>query len=113
MLNKRRQRRKKQKKVVEQTMIGKIIDLPMEEFKEELVKQRVNIGTMKNLILNLESIYFELRNRKEAIIKAYLENRLSSSEAEDAVNGIYAEMIKIEEKITFLKIKVTELVNVD
>lgn len=106
-------RKKKQKKVVpQQTMIGKIIDLPMKEFEEELIKQRVNIGTMKNLILNLESVYFELRNRKDAILKMNFETTISKAEAKDALNGLYAEMIKVEEKITYLKRKVTELVDV-
>ena len=60
----------------EKSMIGKIIDLPMEDFERELVEQKVNIGTMNNLILNLEAIYFDLRNRKDVILNSIFEGRL-------------------------------------
>ena len=57
-------RRRKKKQKPEKSMIGKIVDMSLEDFKEELVKQKVNVGTMNNLILNLEGIYYELRMRK-------------------------------------------------
>lgn len=110
-------KRKKNKKKVEepqmQSMIGAIVDMSLEKFEEELIKQKVNIGTINNLILNLESVYFELRTRKDAIIKAKFEGRLEEHEADTAVNGLYAEMIKVEQKITYLKQRSKELVNVD
>lgn len=94
-------------------MIGKIIDLPLKDFEEELVRQKVNIGTINNLILNLESVYFELRARKDAILKASFEGTVERVEAEKAVSGLYAEMIKVEQKITYLKQRSKELVDVD
>lgn len=108
-------KRKKKKTEVEppQTMLGKIIDMSMQEFEEELVRQKVNIGTMNNLILNLESAYNELRVRKDVLIDAKLRGTVEESKVQEAVNGIYAEMIKIEEKITFLKKRFKELVDVD
>lgn len=108
-------RRKKKKKVEEpKTMIGQIIDLPLEDFKEELVRQQVNIGTINNLILNLEGAYNELRVRKDQILKMVFENKLDIKDptVDKAFNGIYAEMTKLEIKISYLKEYVKELVNV-
>ena len=97
----------------EKSMIGKIIDLPMEDFERELVEQKVNIGTMNNLILNLEAIYFDLRNRKDVILNSIFEGRLEKdAETEKAINGLYAEMTKLEQKIIYLKAKVKELSDV-
>lgn len=94
-------------------MIGKIVDLPLKEFEEELVRQKVNIGTINNLILNLEGAYYELRVRKDAIIKSSFEGNIEKAEAQKVVNGLYAEMIKVEQKITYLKQRSKELINVD
>lgn len=97
----------------EPSMIGAIIDLSLEDFEKELVKQKVNIGTMNNLILNLEGAYFELRTRKDAILKATFEGTITKTESNNVLNGIYAEMIKLEQKIVYLKQRVKELINVD
>lgn len=110
----RRRRRKKQKVQQSQTTVfGKIVDMSLEDFQNELVRQRVNIGTINNLILNLESIYYELRMRKDAIIKASFEGTINKDEAQSAVNGLYAEMIKVEQKITYLKQRSKDLIDVD
>ena len=93
-------------------VIGYIVDMPFEDFKEELVKQKVSVGVMNNLILLMESIYFDFRNRKEALIKLVFENRLTKEETEKAINGLYAEMTKLEQKIVYLKDRVKELSNV-
>ena len=58
---KERRKRRREKQQEQPSMIGKIIDLPLEEFKAELAIQKVNVGPMNNLLLNLESIYFDLR----------------------------------------------------
>ena len=112
-MRRRRKRRKKSEQTQSTSMIGAIIDLPLAEFEKELIEQKVNIGTVNNLILNLESMYFELRTRKDAILKKSFEHTLDSGEARVVVNGLYAEMIKIEQKITYLKQRRKELVNVD
>lgn len=110
----RRRRKKKQKMQQQQpSMIGKIVDLSLEDFEKELVCQRVNIGTINNLILNLEAVYFELRSRKDAILRANFNGTLQRAEAEKLVSGLYAEMIKVEQKITYLKQRSKELVDVD
>ena len=103
---------KKKQPKEEKSMIGKIIDLPMEDFERELVEQKVNIGTMNNLILNLEAIYFDLRQRKDVLMQSVFEGRLTKEETDEPIKGIYAEMIKLEQKITYLKAKVKELSDV-
>lgn len=99
----------------EKSMIGKIIDLSLEDFEEELKVQEVNIGTMNNLILNLEGIYYDLRMRKDSVLNLVFKGGKSKDDPEikKALDGLYAEMTKIEQKITYLKQRVKELVNVD
>lgn len=103
---------KKKQPKEEKSMIGKIIDLPMEDFECELVRQKVNVGTMNNLILNLEAIYFDFRQRKDVLMQSVFEGRLTKEETDEPIKGIYAEMIKLEQKITYLKAKVKELSDV-
>lgn len=109
----KKRRKRKQKPVETRSMIGKIIDLSLEDFEKELIAQKVNIGIMNNLILNLEGAYNELRMRKDAVIKASFDGTISKDQATALTNGIYAEMIKTEQKITYLKQRTKELVNVD
>lgn len=96
------------------TMIGKIVDLPLEDFDKELIEQRVNIGTINNLILNLEGVYYELRVRKDAVLGLVFKGIKSKDDPEikKSIDGLYAEMTKVEQKITFLKQRSKELVNV-
>lgn len=99
----------------EPSMIGKIVDLSLEDFEKELKEQKVNIGTINNLILNLEGVYFELRTRKEGILDLVFKGIKDREDPEikKALDGLYAEMIKTEQKITYLKQRSKELVNVD
>ena len=103
------------KKQPEKSMIGEIIDMPLEDFEDELVKQKVNVGTMNNLILNLESVYYELRMRKDGVIKLVTDGKKLKDDLEitSALNGLYAEMTKVEQKIVYLKERTKELMNVD
>lgn len=112
--------KKKQTKDLEevkqyQTTMGQIIDLPLEEFKAELIKQKVNIGTMNNLILNLEAIYFDLRQRKEAVLDLVFKGLRDKEDPEvkKSLDGLYAEMTKVEQKVVYLKEVTKELINVD
>ena len=106
-------RRCKKKQKPEKSMIGNIVDMSLEDFKEELVKQKVNVGTMNNLILNLEAVYHDMRTRKDIIIQSSFEGRIDKDTAQKSVNGLYAERIKVEQKITYLKQRSKELINVD
>lgn len=111
----RKNRNKKQKAEQQTSTIGIVIDMPMEEFKEELVRQRVNIGVMNNLILNLEGSYAELKSRKDSVLDLVFKGMKSKDDPEitKSLEGLYAEMTKIEQKVVYLKQRVKELVDVD
>ena len=103
---------KKKQQKEEKSMIGRIVDMQMEDFKSELVRQKVNVGTMNNLILNLEAIYFDFRQRKDVLMQSVFEGRLTKEETDEPIKGIYAEMTKLEQKIVYLKDRVKELTDV-
>ena len=107
---KERCRKKEQKEL---SMLGKIVDMSLEDFEKELKEQKVNIGTINNLILNLEGVYYELRTRKDAVLKMKFEGAVDTDTTKSALNGLYAEMIKVEQKITYLKQRRKELIDVD
>lgn len=98
----------------EENILGVLVDLPLEDFERQLKEQKINIGVMNNLVLNLEAIYFELKTRKEAVLDLVFKGGKSKDdpEIEKALNGLYAEMIKIEQKITYLKQRREELIDV-
>lgn len=98
----------------ELSLIGSIIDMPLETFEEELVKQKVNIGTINNLILNLEAMYNELKVRKDKVAEIIYRGEKPKGDPETmkVITGLYAEMIKAEQKITYLKQRSSELIDV-
>ena len=85
--------------------VGDIIDMPLEDFKRELVAQHVNIGTINNLILWFESIYAELSGRRNAVMDLVRKGIRAKDDPEvvKSLNGLYAEMTKIEQKVVHLK----------
>ena len=89
--------------------MGQLVDMPLEDFENALIEQEVNLGVIKGLILNFESVYFELRTRKDAIIKLVTSGDKSKEEVSEVLNGLYAELIKTEQKITYLKQRAKEL----
>ena len=106
-------RRKKNQSI---TAIGQIVDQPMEDFKKSLEEQHTNVGTMNNLIHYLNGAYADLRQRKDTIMKSLESEDITKrdrKEIEKTVKGIYAELIKIEEKVVFLQDKVKELIDVE
>lgn len=108
-------KRKKKSKQQEQSMIGMIVDMSLEDFKKEVKRQRINVGTLNNLILNLEGAYYELRIRKEGVVSLVTEGKRKKEDPEikKALQGLYAEMTKLEQKIVYLKDLVKDLMNVD
>ena len=106
-------RRKKNQSI---TAIGQIVDQPMEDFKKSLEEQHTNVGTMNNLIHYLNGAYADLRQRKDTIMKSLDSEDITKrdrKEIEKTVKGIYAELIKIEEKVLYLQDRVKELVDVE
>ena len=106
----------KRKKKQSITAIGQIVDQPMEDFKKSLEEQHTNVGTMNNLIHYLNGAYADLRQRKDTIMKSLDSEDITKrdrKEIEKTVKGIYAELIKIEEKVLYLQDRVKELVDVE
>lgn len=95
----------------EMSLLGRLVDLPQEEFEKELREQKVNIGVMKNLILSLESAYNNLRVMKDDLIKMIEKGNKSKEDKEvgEVLKGIYNELMKIELKINHLKKEVKTL----
>ena len=106
----------KRKKKQSITAIGQIVDQPMEDFKKSLEEQHTNVGTMNNLIHYLNGAYADLRQRKDTIMKSLDSEDITPKDRKEidrTVKGIYAELIKIEEKVTYLQDKVKELIDVE
>ena len=106
----------KRKKKQSVTAIGQIVDQPMEDFKKSLEEQHTNVGTMNNLIHYLNGAYADLRQRKDTIMKSLDSEDITlkdRKEIKKTVKGIYAELIKIEEKVVFLQDRVKELIDVE
>ncbi len=95
------------------SFLGEVIDMPMDEFKQSLDDQKVNRGTMQNLILWLENTYAQLRAAKDEIISRCMSDTLSKDapEVQKSLNGLYAEMLKTEEKVVYLKKRCREVGN--
>ena len=111
-----RRRKKKNKTNENQSMIGSFIDADVEVFKRELIAQKVNIGTISNCILSLESAYNELRERKDAVIKLIKYGDVDTSqryEYQKALQHLYIELQKVEDKIVILKERREELLKLD
>lgn len=106
-------RRKKKKQEPVQSMIGRIIDLPLEEFKKEIVDQKVSIGIIQNTKINLTGAYEELRIRKDDIVNQILLSKLDRNDpvVKKTLDGLYAEMTKIELKSLYLTERANELLN--
>ena len=100
-------RRKRKRNKVQS--IGGLIDLPFDTFKEEVIKQKVPIGVLNNYILLFESSYSELRGRKDAILDLVYSGEKTKDEVQTILEGLYAEMTKLEQKIVFMKDRVSVL----
>lgn len=106
-----RRKRKRKGQQPQPSTLGILIDMPMEKFKEELVRQKVNIGIVNNLILILTGSYNELRIRKEAVLDLVFTGKKTKEEVNKALEGLYAEMTKLEQKIVYLKERSKELLD--
>ena len=104
----------KKKKSV--TAIGQLVDLSMSDFKKYLKENNVNIGVMNTLIMSLNGAYYELKQRKESLMTMYTSDKTPSfqkKKIEKSIKGIYAELIKIEEKVVYLTETSKNLLDLD
>lgn len=91
-----------------ESTLGKTIDLPLEDFKKDIIEQKVPIGVLNNMYLLFNASFNDLVRRKNVL----MEKKASGEIEEDitpVVKGIYSEMIKIEQKCTFLVERIDEL----
>lgn len=89
---------------MEQSALGVLIDSSMEDFKKEADK--MNVGTINGLVLLMSSAYSELNARREAIMAS---DTISLDDKTEAVKGLFCEMVKIEEKVTYLRNRAKDL----
>ena len=104
----------KKKKSV--TAIGQLVDLSMSDFKKYLKENNVNIGVMNTLIMSLNGAYYELKQRKESLMNMYTSDKtpaFQKKKIEKSIKGIYAELIKIEEKVVYLTETSKNLLDLD
>ena len=89
--------------------------MPLEQFKEELVKQNTNIGVASNMILLLNAIYEDLKQRKDLVLDlVFNEGRdKEDPEIKKSLEGLYALMTKVELKITHLQEYKKGLIDLD
>lgn len=102
-MSKRRRKKKRQSKP-ETSMMGRIIDLSLEEFKEELTKQRVNVGIANNLRLHLVGEYERCKIMVQDLQTAILAGTLKEDDpnVQKSYVGLHVQMQKIEEKVAYL-----------
>ena len=84
--------------------LGVLIDSPMEDFIKEVSNK--NVGVLNNLILTLTGTYEELEARHEAVLGS---DTIPFDKKSEVVKGLFSEMLKIEEKVTYLKKRVGDL----
>lgn len=90
--------------------IASIVDAPQEEF-ESIVGSTANQGDIQYLTVLLSSVYAQLRQNKDDVIQLVYEGVLTKddAEAQRILEGLYAEMFKVEHKITYLKKRNAEI----
>lgn len=106
-------KKRRKKKQIEKSVLGRIVDMSLEDFEKELVKQKVNIGVINNLIMLLSATYHDLVQRKDGVLDLVFKGEKKKEEVQPIVEGLYAEMTKLEQKITLLKEKSKKLLDLD
>lgn len=84
--------------------LGAVIDSKYEDFVEECKK--LSAGEVQNLIFALSHTYADLVLRKDVILVG---TDITLEEKQNTVLRIYAEMQKIEDKVTYLRKRAKEL----
>lgn len=106
-------KKRRKKKQIEKSVLGRIVDMSLEDFEKELVKQKVNIGVINNLIMLLSATYHDLVQRKDGVLDLVFKGEKKKEEVQPIVEGLYVEMTKLEQKITLLKEKSKKLMDLD
>lgn len=96
--------KKVKKKKKEKSVIGTIVDCSMKDFEEEI--KVLNRGTLISLKDSMSLLYKDLKMRVSLISS---KEDISADEKKTALEGLFAEMLKIEEKVVFLTKRIEEL----
>lgn len=91
--------------------LGEIVDFPIDDFRKSIVNEKVSVGVINNLIHVMSGAYYDLVHRKNAVLDMLKKGEISKKEAEYTIQGIYAELTKLEQKITYLKERSKELLD--
>lgn len=109
-MNKNRSKKKEESEEQKQLeAFGKLIDMPLDEFKEVEKQECVPVGQLNILSIRFKSVYHELVGRKDELMKLCKANPESKEEYINAINGCFAEMLKLEEKIVYLDKRIEEI----
>lgn len=95
---------------------GRLVDCSLKKFKRYVEKQHLNVGVTKSLSIYLSSIYNQLVQTKDALIKEFKDpnsDNYHSKKVIKTVEGIYSKMILLEQKAEYLNDRYSDLVNVD
>lgn len=92
--------------------IAQVVDAPQDQFEQEIIDQHVNVGQLQNMIILLESIYGQFCVQKDMVVNSVVrgERTKDDPQVKSTLEGLYAEMTKIELKVTFLKNRRKELI---
>lgn len=92
--------------------IAQVVDAPQKQFEQEIIDQHVNVGQLQNMVILLESIYGQLCVQKDMVVNSVTRGERSKDDPQvkSTLEGLYAEMTKIELKVTFLKDRRKELI---
>lgn len=94
-------------------MFGDIIDMPQGDFITKIEEQKVPIGVLLNLKISLTGIYNNLNDRRKAIVFKINKGELEkNNDTIGLLNGLYAEMTKIEMKVLYIVERVKQLQDV-
>lgn len=88
-----------------------VIDAPQRQFEQEIIDQKVNVGQLHTMTIFLESVYGQLCVQKDAVVNSVVKGNSTREEVKSTLEGLYAELTKIELKVTFLKNRRKELIH--
>lgn len=93
--------------------IGVLVDMPLDEFKSQVIRSRMSIGSIRGYYAILLSIYDNLSTRKDGIISLVTTGKKNIDEVREVLSQLYSEMQKIEDKTLFLKTREKTLLEME
>lgn len=107
---------RKAKKVADNTLkdMGYLVDMSMRKFKHYIKHKKLNAGQTKMLTTEFETLYVNMVDRKDALVKQAQSLDADSKkrkECEDLINRIYLVLKRLEDRIVWLKERYKHIVN--